>query len=130
MRFWRFLLAGNDEMSAKLRRFIDEEKIRSKLESEHFVAIKIDSGSESYMQFAQICKLYFFGFSFETTLLTYLHKLIRQRNNEILCQFSRRMEANTLHQSYRLLRFITIRDADNCSKYSCGFPHWQLAELM
>lgn len=59
MRFWRFLLAGNDEMSAKLRRFIDEEKIRSKLESEHFVAIKIDSGSESYMQFAQICKLCF-----------------------------------------------------------------------
>lgn len=48
---------GNDEMSAKLRRFIDEEKIRSKLESEHFVAIKIDSGSESYMQFAQIYQL-------------------------------------------------------------------------
>lgn len=48
---------GNDELSLKLRGFINEKKIKDKLESEHFVAIKIDSGSQAYMQFAQIYQL-------------------------------------------------------------------------
>lgn len=35
---------------------INSDSIRSKLESEDFVAIKVQSDSEAYIQFAQICK--------------------------------------------------------------------------
>lgn len=35
---------------------INTDAIRKELESEDFVAIKVQSDSEAYMQFAQICK--------------------------------------------------------------------------
>lgn len=43
-------------MSTAMSLIVNDDKIRSKLESENFVAIKIQSDSEAYMQFAQICK--------------------------------------------------------------------------
>lgn len=35
---------------------INNDSIKSKLESESFVAIKVESDKEEYMQFAKICK--------------------------------------------------------------------------
>ncbi|KAJ6643852.1 UBX domain-containing protein 4, partial [Pseudolycoriella hygida] len=48
---------GTDELSKKLTAIIDEEDVRKCLESSCFVAIKIQSDSEAYVQFAQIYKL-------------------------------------------------------------------------
>ncbi|XP_036338013.1 UBX domain-containing protein 4 [Rhagoletis pomonella] len=45
---------GKDESTTKLTNFINSQKIREKLESDDFVAIKIESDSQSYMQFATI----------------------------------------------------------------------------
>uniref|UniRef100_A0A1I8QCH6 UBX domain-containing protein 4 n=1 Tax=Stomoxys calcitrans TaxID=35570 RepID=A0A1I8QCH6_STOCA len=45
---------GNDENTVKLTKFIDEPQIAGKLSSNDFVAIKIKSDSEAYMQFASI----------------------------------------------------------------------------
>ena len=50
------MFLGTDEMTRKLSGFINEDKIRNKLESKDFVAIKIESSSQVYMQFASICK--------------------------------------------------------------------------
>lgn len=48
---------GQDESSAHMTALINDVKIKNHLESKHFVAIKIVSGSEAYMQFAQIYQL-------------------------------------------------------------------------
>lgn len=48
---------GKDDASAKLGRFINDKNIREKLESDDFVAIKIEGDSESYMQFASIYQI-------------------------------------------------------------------------
>lgn len=48
---------GTDELSQKLTAIINEDAIRKTLESASFVAIKIQSNSEAYVQFAQIYKL-------------------------------------------------------------------------
>ncbi|XP_061390494.1 UBX domain-containing protein 4 [Musca vetustissima] len=48
---------GKDENSAKLSKFIDDPKIKDKLQSDDFVAIKIESQSETYMQFAAIYQI-------------------------------------------------------------------------
>ncbi|XP_011196099.2 UBX domain-containing protein 4 [Zeugodacus cucurbitae] len=45
---------GKDESTQKLSNFINDQKIRDKLESADFVAIKIESDSQAYMQFATI----------------------------------------------------------------------------
>ncbi|XP_039965897.1 UBX domain-containing protein 4 [Bactrocera tryoni] len=45
---------GKDESTQKLSNFINAQKIREKLESDDFVAIKIESDSQAYMQFATI----------------------------------------------------------------------------
>ncbi|GAB0096188.1 UBX domain-containing protein [Sergentomyia squamirostris] len=47
-------VTGTDELSTKLGSLIDNEIIRKYLEGKSFVSIRIDSGSESYTQFAQI----------------------------------------------------------------------------
>lgn len=43
-------------MSTAFTSIINDGKIRMKLESDDFVAIKIQSDSDAYIQFAQICK--------------------------------------------------------------------------
>uniref|UniRef100_A0A1A9WCE7 UBX domain-containing protein 4 n=1 Tax=Glossina brevipalpis TaxID=37001 RepID=A0A1A9WCE7_9MUSC len=48
---------GKDEATQKLSRFIDELAVREKLESDDFVAVKIQSESEAYMQFASIYQM-------------------------------------------------------------------------
>lgn len=35
---------------------IDNEQIKQKLESDSFVAVKVESDKEDYMHFAKICK--------------------------------------------------------------------------
>ncbi|CAD7002375.1 unnamed protein product [Ceratitis capitata] len=45
---------GKNESTQKLTSFINDQKIREKLESDDFVAIKIESDSQAYMQFASI----------------------------------------------------------------------------
>lgn len=51
-----FNFAGTDELSASFTLLIDDDRIRNKLESDDFVAVKVQSDSEAYKQFAQICK--------------------------------------------------------------------------
>jgi hypothetical protein len=53
-----FLFEGKDDLSKSIAATIDSTAISSKLESEDFVVIKINSGSETYRQFAQICILF------------------------------------------------------------------------
>lgn len=49
---------GNDELSTKMGKFINEHpRIKELLESEYFLAIRVETGSEPYMQFAQIYQL-------------------------------------------------------------------------
>ncbi|XP_075160389.1 UBX domain-containing protein 4 [Haematobia irritans] len=48
---------GNDENTAKLTKFIDDAKVSGKLCSNDFVAIKVKSDSEAYMQFASIYQM-------------------------------------------------------------------------
>lgn len=50
-------MSGTDEASQKVTSLINEDVIRKTLESTSFVAIKIQSDSEAYVQFAQICIL-------------------------------------------------------------------------
>lgn len=47
-------IEGSDDLTQKLTNFINESKIKSKLETDDFVAIKISSNSQAYMQFAKI----------------------------------------------------------------------------
>ncbi|XP_030385922.1 actin cytoskeleton-regulatory complex protein PAN1 [Scaptodrosophila lebanonensis] len=44
-------IEGQDEMSARLQRFVDDDRVRTKLESDDFVAIKIKGESTEYHQF-------------------------------------------------------------------------------
>ncbi|XP_053594345.1 UBX domain-containing protein 4 isoform X2 [Microplitis demolitor] len=50
-------IAGNDEVSNETSRVIDSPEVTSLLEKEDFIAIKLESGSESYRFFAQIYQL-------------------------------------------------------------------------
>lgn len=52
-----FLFTGKDELSVQFAETIESAEISSRLEQEHFVAIKIESGTETYRFFAQICIL-------------------------------------------------------------------------
>ncbi|XP_070150523.1 UBX domain-containing protein 4 isoform X1 [Polyergus mexicanus] len=48
---------GKDDTSAQLARTINAAEVSSRLEEEHFVAIRLESGSEAYRFFAQIYQL-------------------------------------------------------------------------
>lgn len=48
---------GTDEMSTAFTELINTDIVRTKLESDDFVAIRVQSDSEAYMQFAAICKV-------------------------------------------------------------------------
>ncbi|XP_055325108.1 UBX domain-containing protein 4 [Sitodiplosis mosellana] len=48
---------GTDELSTAFTELINNEIVRTKLESDDFVAIRVQSDSEAYMQFAAIYKL-------------------------------------------------------------------------
>jgi hypothetical protein len=52
-----FLFEGEDDSSKSMAATIDNTAVSSKLESEDFVVIRINSGSEAYRQFTQICIL-------------------------------------------------------------------------
>lgn len=48
---------GKDDRSAELAQTIDAAEVSSRLEEDHFVAIRLESGSEGYRFFAQIYQL-------------------------------------------------------------------------
>lgn len=50
------LLSGKDEISQQMTNLINSESVSSRLESSSFVAIRIQSDKEEYMQFAKICE--------------------------------------------------------------------------
>lgn len=52
------LFTGKDDVSQEVSRSLHSSEVSSKLESEKFVAIKLESESENYRFFAQIC-MYF-----------------------------------------------------------------------
>jgi hypothetical protein len=53
-----FLFEGKDGASINAAATMDNVAVSSKLESDEFVVIKLDSGSEAYKQFVQICILF------------------------------------------------------------------------
>jgi hypothetical protein len=53
-----FLFVGKDGASINAAATVDNVVVSSKLESDNFVVIKLDSGSEAYRQFVQICILF------------------------------------------------------------------------
>jgi hypothetical protein len=53
-----FLFQGKDGASINAAATMDNVAVSSKLESDEFVVIKLDSGSEAYKQFVQICILF------------------------------------------------------------------------
>lgn len=63
----KFNFSGKDEVSKKVTDFINNEAVSSRLESEKFVAIKIQSDQDEYMQFAKICKNYWWTFVGDTS---------------------------------------------------------------
>ncbi|XP_037939494.1 UBX domain-containing protein 4 [Teleopsis dalmanni] len=48
---------GKDEASQRITEFLNDEKIRGKLETDNFIAIKIESETQEYMQFASVYKV-------------------------------------------------------------------------
>ncbi|XP_071557698.1 UBX domain-containing protein 4 isoform X3 [Temnothorax nylanderi] len=50
-------IEGKDDTSVQLAQAIDATEVSSRLEGEHFVAIRLESGSEAYRFFAQIYQL-------------------------------------------------------------------------
>ncbi|KAL5289718.1 UBXN4 family protein [Megaselia abdita] len=50
-------IEGKDQFSTKLSGFIEDRRISGKLEDASFVVIKVEGGSESYMQFASIYQI-------------------------------------------------------------------------
>lgn len=55
--YMHFDRIGNDEMSTAFTELINNDTVRTKLEGDDFVAIRVQSDSEAYMQFAAICKV-------------------------------------------------------------------------
>nr|CAD7397338.1 unnamed protein product [Timema cristinae] len=53
----RYSTKGSDEASKDTATAINNLEVSSKLESDDFIAIKLDSGSEAYRQFAQIYQI-------------------------------------------------------------------------
>lgn len=66
---------GKDDASVQLAQAIDTTEVSSRLEEEHFVAIRLESGSEAYRFFAQICILlynaYFIVFNYLALLVMF-----------------------------------------------------------
>ncbi|XP_043646510.1 UBX domain-containing protein 4 [Drosophila teissieri] len=50
-------IEGQDEMSNKLERFVDDNRVRSRLETSDFVAIKVQGNSSAYGQFMSLYKV-------------------------------------------------------------------------
>ncbi|EDW93816.2 uncharacterized protein Dyak_GE20381 [Drosophila yakuba] len=50
-------IEGQDEMSHKLERFVDDNRVRSRLETSDFVAIKVQGNSSAYGQFMSLYKV-------------------------------------------------------------------------
>ncbi|XP_068142880.1 UBX domain-containing protein 4 [Drosophila tropicalis] len=50
-------IEGQDEMSAKLEKFLNDGRVRAKLESSDFVAIKVKGDSSAYGQFISLYKV-------------------------------------------------------------------------
>ncbi|KAH8378714.1 hypothetical protein KR009_000915 [Drosophila setifemur] len=50
-------IEGDDEMSSKLERFVDDIRVRSLLETPDFVAIKVQGSSSAYGQFMSLYKV-------------------------------------------------------------------------
>ncbi|XP_044313784.1 UBX domain-containing protein 4 [Drosophila rhopaloa] len=50
-------IEGQDEMSRKLERFVDDNRVRTRLETSDFVAIKVQGNSSAYGQFLSLYKV-------------------------------------------------------------------------
>ncbi|EDX09624.1 UBX domain-containing protein 4 [Drosophila simulans] len=50
-------IEGQDEMTRKLERFVDDSQVRSRLETSDFVAIKVQGNSSAYGQFMSLYKV-------------------------------------------------------------------------
>lgn len=49
-------IIGQDEMTAKLNRFLDDARVIRKLKTSDFVAVKIQGESATYAQFMSLCE--------------------------------------------------------------------------
>ncbi|XP_017137938.1 UBX domain-containing protein 4 [Drosophila miranda] len=50
-------IQGENELSSKLERFVDDQQVRSRLETSDFVAIKVQGNSTAYGQFKSLYKV-------------------------------------------------------------------------
>ncbi|XP_001352513.2 UBX domain-containing protein 4 [Drosophila pseudoobscura] len=50
-------IQGENELSSKLERFVDDQQVRSRLETSDFVAIKVQGNSTAYGQFMSLYKV-------------------------------------------------------------------------
>ncbi|XP_017074180.1 UBX domain-containing protein 4 [Drosophila eugracilis] len=50
-------IEGQDEMTRKLERFVDDSRVRSRLETNDFVAIKVQGNSSAYGQFMSLYRV-------------------------------------------------------------------------
>lgn len=57
IKLYRNLFIGKDDTSAEVAEAINASEVSCRLEQEDFVAIRLESGSETYRFFAQICIL-------------------------------------------------------------------------
>lgn len=56
---WHYnLFVGKDDTSVQVAEAINSTEVSCRLEQEDFVAIRLESGSETYRFFAQICILF------------------------------------------------------------------------
>lgn len=79
------IFSGEDEQSANLSACIDTEQVRSVLESKAFVAIRIKSTTESYTQFAEICKILRISANFILSFYFYLLYIVFYQINSFHC---------------------------------------------
>lgn len=69
---WYNVLLGKDDTSVQLAQAINAAEVSSRLEKEHFVAIRLESGSEAYRFFAQICILLYNAFYIFLLLILFI----------------------------------------------------------
>lgn len=84
------VILGKDDTSVQLAQAINATEVSSRLEEEHFVAIRLESGSAAYRFFAQICILLYNVMLFNVMFLFLLILLLLLSFINYILKFSLR----------------------------------------
>ncbi|EDV50415.2 UBX domain-containing protein 4 [Drosophila erecta] len=129
-------IEGQDEMSHKLERFVDDTRVRSRLETSDFVSIKVQGNSSAYGQFMSLYKvvpipsLFFIGKTGTpleiATGITASVEELTEKIDKVLILAGKRTQpvvATSASTSAEALKPNTVRNlagADNSSSLSTG----------